>query len=970
MEENSNAWFAAIFARDYEKIKNDLGIYKGSVNSDGLTGLHLAAQIGDVGIVRILAATEKGILTPDGLTAYMLSVINGHWEAAEFLYQFEGDIKTNRNKTILHILAERGLASELEAVAPKIPNECDCNGNTALESALLSSQIDAAGVLLRQFPLDLSELNRLEEKFRETGLSESITFIDRAVVRLEREAISRCKDCNYFKKRLEEARRDLGKQQRYCEDIKRVLLQSEGTPLDAARAAIRAFKAELEEKTKIQDALNSELRLLKSESERSKRAVVQAETQMQEIREQYISGDGRTVRDMDRIIRELTTKIESLQADNLSLEATLQNVRAQLHLRDERVLTISTQLAEQSRANSALARIHSLEKEKCNSLESQVRSLQGSLHVLEESNEQLAGTVASQEQSLNTLTTTVTQLATEKAEFMNILEAGPPEYKEMQREALEASNQLYQSIRECEELQGTVNALREAEQEYLRIIQEKTEESMRLSATIRELEADKVNLKAKISILEGQVAVYVEEIKLKDDVLGAKSTELAQLKVGRTAELGAASSHQQLHESRSSKLSMPISSVVINPAQAFLPPTNMSHLSNFSASNMSNISVNLDGDEEEPAFTHNNNRRSIGGNTDTYVQVGSRRTRPLSASAVTSRPRTNTRGRMDASLTASMLNPIAVSAIHGQPGIGMSMGTVTYKGQTQDDTLLMQAAATGDLSVIQQMAHEIRRINSNGMTALMLATLNKQRDAIINLISQESGMQNNDGETALMIAVRTGYHEGVNLLAMKEARYTKPDGTSALYIAINSNNEVAARMLARYEGIDVRDVSTLNYRFNEMMEAAAQDDIVTCYLLISLQGRLVDESGRTALMYAAMNGASSAARLLVPIQLQCRDKYGNTALMYAAELGYQDLVEILKGEAGMSNRLGETALIKAIRRGHIACVGALFFAEYSICTVRGESPIDIAASLGGEIPQEVKASIVNFLTDLQNRIRL
>lgn len=72
---------------------------------------------------------------------------------------------------------------------------------------------------------------------------------------------------------------------------------------------MRAFKAELEEKTKIQDALNSELRLLKSESERSKRAVVQAETQMQEIREQYISGDGRTVRDMDRIIRELTTKL-------------------------------------------------------------------------------------------------------------------------------------------------------------------------------------------------------------------------------------------------------------------------------------------------------------------------------------------------------------------------------------------------------------------------------------------------------------------------------------------------------------------------------------------------------------------------------------------------------------------------------------------------------------------------------------
>lgn len=970
MTEDSDTWFEAISARDYDRVKNDLGAHKGSINSDGLTGLHLAAKIGDIGIIRILAATEKGILTPDGLTAYMLSVINGHWEAAEFLYQFEGDIKTNRNKTILHVLAERGLVTELEAVVSKIPNECDCNGNTALESALFASQIDAADVLLRQFPLDLSELSILEDKFRDSDLSDSIAFINRAIVRLEREAISRCKDCNYFKQRLEAARRDLGKQQRYCEDIKRILQQPEGTPLDAARAAIRTFKAELEEKTKIQDALNSELRLLKSESERSKRAVARAETQMQEIREQYILGDGRTARDMDRIIRELTAKIEGLQADNLSLEATLQNVRAQLHLRDERVLTISTQLAEQSRANSALARIHSMEKEKCTNLESQVRSLQGSLHVLEESNEQLAGTVASQEQSLSTLTSTVTQLATEKVEFMNTLEIDPNEYKEMQREAIETSSQLYRSMRDCEELQGTVSSLREAEQEYLRIIQEKTEETTQLSATIRELETEKVNLKAKISILEGQVAVYMEEIKVKDEALGSKSIELTQLKLGRTAELGTTSSYQHPQDTRSSKVSMPISSVVINPVQALLPPTNMSHLSNFSASNMSNVSINLDGDEEEPTFTHSQHRRSVGGNADAYLQTGSRKSRPLSASAVTSASRLATRGRVDASLTTSMLNPIAVSAILGQPNVGLSMGTVTYKGQTQDDTLLMQAAATGDLNVIQQMVHEVRRVNSNGMTALMLATLNKQRDAIIKLISQESGMQNNDGETALMIAVKIGYHEGVNLLAMKEARCTKADGVSALYLAINSNNEVAARMLARYEGIDVRDVSTLNYRFNEMMEAAAQDDIVTCYLLMGLQGRLVDESGRTALMYAAMNGACSAARLLAPVQLQCRDKYGNTALMYAAELGYQDLIETLKGEAGMSNRLGETALIKAIRRGHIACVGALFFAEYNIYTVKGESPIDIAASLGTEIPQEVKASIVDFLTDLQNRIRL
>lgn len=970
MTETIDAWFAAISAHNYEKVKNDLGVFKGSVNSEGLTGLHLAAKTGDVSIIRILAATEKGILTPDGLTAYMLSVINEHWDAAEFLYQFEGDIRTNRNKTILHVLAERGLINGLEAVVSKTPNERDCNGNTALESALLASQIDAAAILLRQFPLDLSELSILESKFRESDLPDSITFIDRAIVRLEREAISRCKDCNYFKQRLETARRDLGKQQRYCEDIKRILQQPDGTPLDAARAAMRAFKTELEEKTKIQDTLNSELRLLKSESERSKRAVIQAETQMQEIREQYISGDGRTVRDMDRIIRELTTKIEGLQADNLSLEATLQSVRSQLHLRDEKVLTISTQLAEQSRANSALARIHSMEKEKCTNLQSQVRSLQDSIHILEESNEQLAGTVASQEQSLNTLSTTVTQLATEKAELVNTIEIDPSEYKELQREALEASSQLYKSMRDCEELQGTINSLREAEQEYLRIIQEKTDEAAQLSVTIKDLEAEKINLKAKISILEGQVAIYSEEIKVKDEALGAKSIELSQLKLGRTTDSGTVSSYHQPQDIRGSKISVPISSVVINPAQSLLPPTNVSHMSNFSVSNMSNVSINLDGDEEEPILSHNQNRRSIGRNADVHLQTGYRKSRPLSASAITSASRLTTRGRVDASLTTSMLNPIAVSAVLGQPNASMLMGTVTYKGQAHDDTLLMQAAATGDLTTIQQMLHEIRRVNSNGMTALMLATMNRQRDAIIKLISQESGMQNNDGETALMIAVRMGYHEGVNLLAMKEARCTKPDGISALYIAINSNNEVAARMLARYEGIDVRDVSLLNYRYNEMMDAAAHDDIITCYLLMALQGRLVDENGRTALMYAAMNGANAAARLLAPVQLRCRDKYGNTALMYAAELGHQDIVETLKGEAGMSNRIGETALIKAIRRGHIACVGALFFAEYNVYTIRGESPVDIASSLGTEIPQEVKASIVDFLTDLQNRIRL
>ena len=110
-----------------------------------------------------------------------------------------------------------------------------------------------------------------------------------------------------------------------------------------------------------------------------------------------------------------------------------------------------------------------------------------------------------------------------------------------------------------------------------------------------------------------------------------------------------------------------------------------------------------------------------------------------------------------------------------------------------------------------------------------------------------------------------------------------------------------------------------------------------------------DRSKRTAMMYAALQGANDIIDLLVAENAlpDLQDKEGDTALHLASNKGYADIVTALlaSGANGnVENKAGETALMRAASLGHLAVVRSLIAAkvDLSLTDYTGRSALDLA----------------------------
>ena len=76
-----------------------------------------------------------------------------------------------------------------------------------------------------------------------------------------------------------------------------------------------------------------------------------------------------------------------------------------------------------------------------------------------------------------------------------------------------------------------------------------------------------------------------------------------------------------------------------------------------------------------------------------------------------------------------------------------------------------------------------------------------------------------------------------------------------------------------------------------------------------------DNNGRTALMFAALNGDTETAKALseAGADLEAKNNNGRTALMFAADQGHTEIVELLK-EAGAKLDLN-SQLMEAAKKG-------------------------------------------------------
>ncbi|TNJ30609.1 Ankyrin repeat protein 1 [Giardia muris] len=231
--------------------------------------------------------------------------------------------------------------------------------------------------------------------------------------------------------------------------------------------------------------------------------------------------------------------------------------------------------------------------------------------------------------------------------------------------------------------------------------------------------------------------------------------------------------------------------------------------------------------------------------------------------------------------------------------------------------------------------HDIQR-NNDGRTPLHIAALNDDVIGVWKHLRDCAGLLDNFGETALMLAARANSIPCTRLLMGQEAGGVNHQGETALSIALRKRNIPLANILLPLEGVSTSRFKRTNNCLTELMTAARDNDIVTCYCLLQLQGGLLDPEGRTALYYAAEAGHTDIVEMLLAHESRRQARNGWSALMVAAYNGHTGCVELLAPrEAGMTTDRGVTALMLAASQGHVEASKPLFTSEAGIQTTTG-----------------------------------
>ncbi|ESU44607.1 Serine/threonine protein kinase [Giardia duodenalis] len=231
--------------------------------------------------------------------------------------------------------------------------------------------------------------------------------------------------------------------------------------------------------------------------------------------------------------------------------------------------------------------------------------------------------------------------------------------------------------------------------------------------------------------------------------------------------------------------------------------------------------------------------------------------------------------------------------VHALKNKHIDVATLLRKHEAPSWTLLMYAAATGDIELAK--SHLSDKDKKNG-----------------------------DGDTALMIAARAGHENIVKLLDPTDER-----GVTALMRAAEKGDVKAVRALIPLQKGKkmIGDAYINGLRISNgtaLMMAAAHGHTEVVKLLVEHESGMQDKYGKTALIYAAENGHTDCIKLLVEKEAGMRDNYGWTALMNAAENNNLEHVKLLlEKEGGMKNSGGYTALMIAIKSNNVDCVRLL-----------------------------------------------
>lgn len=214
--------------------------------------------------------------------------------------------------------------------------------------------------------------------------------------------------------------------------------------------------------------------------------------------------------------------------------------------------------------------------------------------------------------------------------------------------------------------------------------------------------------------------------------------------------------------------------------------------------------------------------------------------------------------------------------------------------------------------------------DNDGNTRLIRAVAFKScsdAKAIKQLIREEAGAENNRGQTALMYAAALGLEDIGMLLIARESGHQDKIGCSALMIAVKKGLISLAEALIPYEaGLRDKDGETslmtltragiLESLYGAIDSDLASDTAGHCYpshmyveqinkltdvirVLLSIEGGMKNNEGKTALMLAAEQGRNKILVELISREAKLHDNHYRTALMIACEVNNLEAVHLL-----------------------------------------------------------------------------
>ncbi|EFO60972.1 Protein 21.1 [Giardia lamblia P15] len=326
---------------------------------------------------------------------------------------------------------------------------------------------------------------------------------------------------------------------------------------------------------------------------------------------------------------------------------------------------------------------------------------------------------------------------------------------------------------------------------------------------------------------------------------------------------------------------------------------------------------------------------------------------------------------------------------------------------SSDRLTLFEAAISGSIDLVQSKIDEAGRQDLSGCTALMRSAHYGYTEVVSLLVSKEQRLQDCDGLTALHYAVLAGNKDCAKLLTSELDIHDKNHRTPLDFGVLHRRDDLVVSLLNDLKATDETPLdaalrldhtycaafllakrSKINYTHGYtmlMVGAVLRDETLlsrfiyqrgmrdnngwTTLMHMALSGHadylgyfFAEEAGlqstkclhfkrpywkgTTALMIASAMGHSDIAKKLIEVELGYINQYKETSLMHASEANKIDCARLLLEEAGRQDHRGQTALMRAARKGSLNIIDLLIDLEGKIRDESGQTSLMCAASKG------------------------